>query len=136
MDECVRPRAGSRKLKSWEALAYMKKILIIGGSGLLGINWAFRRVLDDVHILLHKRHIVIDKVTSHKVDFDDPGRLLDCLFTIHRTLSLMLLVTQMWMPVMKMLASPHKVIGTLQSAYQKSQQRLALVHSNFYRSSI
>ena len=62
----------------------MKKILIIGGSGLLGINWAFRRrFIDDVHILLHKRHIVIDKVTSHKVDFDDPGRLLDCLFTIH-----------------------------------------------------
>lgn len=61
----------------------MKKIAIIGGSGLLGINWAFRRrFIDDVHILLHKRHIVIDEVTSHQVDFENPERLLDYLLTI------------------------------------------------------
>ena len=61
----------------------MKKLLILGGSGLLGINWALRRrFVDDVHIVLHERHIFIDKVTGHKVDSDKSEQLLDCLFAI------------------------------------------------------
>ena len=47
----------------------MSRILIIGGSGLLGVNWAYRRRdLDEVHITIHQRNIKIDGVTSHHLD--------------------------------------------------------------------
>lgn len=47
----------------------MSRILIIGGSGLLGVNWAYRRRdIDEVHITFHQHNIKIDGVTSHNLD--------------------------------------------------------------------
>lgn len=47
----------------------MSRILISGGSGLLGVNWAIhRRNVDNVHILLNNKIIKIEGVTSHKTD--------------------------------------------------------------------
>lgn len=44
----------------------MKKILITGGSGFLAVNWAQAMSGSaDVHILLNKRNIVMEGVTSH-----------------------------------------------------------------------
>ena len=51
----------------------MAVVLVTGGSGLLGVNWAIhRRDIDEVHLLLHKKDINIDGVSHHRID------LLDC----------------------------------------------------------
>ena len=47
----------------------MTRVLIVGGAGLLGVNWAYhRRDIDDVHITTHRRNIKIDDVVSHQLD--------------------------------------------------------------------
>ncbi len=47
----------------------MARVLIIGGAGLLGVNWAYRRRdIDDVHITTHQWNIEIDNVVSHQLD--------------------------------------------------------------------
>jgi len=68
----------------------MSKLVISGGSGLLGTNWAInRRDVDSVHILLNSRLINISGVTSHQVSLQnqlDIRKLLKTLkpdFFIH-----------------------------------------------------
>ena len=68
----------------------MSKLVISGGSGLLGTNWAInRRNVDSVHILLNSRLINISGVTSHQVNLQnklDIRKLLKTLkpdFFIH-----------------------------------------------------
>lgn len=47
----------------------MSCVLIIGGSGLLGINWAHRRLnIDEVHITTNEHNIKIDGAFSHHLD--------------------------------------------------------------------
>ena len=45
------------------------RLVISGGSGLLGINWAIQTRDDwDVHLLLHRREVSLPKVTCHVAD--------------------------------------------------------------------
>ena len=61
----------------------MQKLLITGGAGLLGLNWALQaRSQYEVHTLLHKRQIFIDGVISHKVDWNDEQSLTQNLKVI------------------------------------------------------
>jgi dTDP-4-dehydrorhamnose reductase len=61
----------------------MKKILITGGSGLLAVNWAqSMSVSADVHILLNKRNIVMQGVTSHFGDLTSEEGALSTLRSI------------------------------------------------------
>jgi len=59
----------------------MSTVIISGGSGLLGVNWAIRRrSSDDIHILLNDRMIQIEGVTCHKVD-------LSCLVKVREIIN-------------------------------------------------
>ena len=50
----------------------MSRIIIIGGSGLLGINWAFRRrELDEVHITTYKKNVCLEGIKTHTLDASD-----------------------------------------------------------------
>jgi UDP-4-amino-4,6-dideoxy-N-acetyl-beta-L-altrosamine transaminase len=61
----------------------MLRVLIIGGSGLLGANWAFRRRdVDEVHITSYKRNIKINGVTSHHLDARNMKALQNLLLDI------------------------------------------------------
>ena len=53
------------------------RILITGGSGLLGINWA-QTVKDRflINLVLHKRKVFVDGVKTLQLDLDSPDRLL------------------------------------------------------------
>ena len=58
----------------------MAVILITGGSGLLGLNWAIRRRhIDEVHLVLHKRAAIIGGVKHHYVDLLDEKAISDLL---------------------------------------------------------
>jgi perosamine synthetase len=58
----------------------MAVILITGGSGLLGVNWAIhRRNVDDVHLVLHSRGVAINCVKNHHVDLSDLDATNDLL---------------------------------------------------------
>ena len=58
----------------------MTAILITGGSGLLGVNWAIhRRHVDDVHLVLHSRDVAINGVKSHHIDLLDLKATTDLL---------------------------------------------------------
>ena len=47
----------------------MPRILITGGTGLLGVNWAFaRKHQDEVILAAHHRQIAIEGVLLQKID--------------------------------------------------------------------
>ncbi|MGU9962342.1 MAG: DegT/DnrJ/EryC1/StrS family aminotransferase, partial [Candidatus Puniceispirillales bacterium WSBS_2018_MAG_OTU23] len=51
----------------------MARILITGGSGLLGLNWAIarRKAGDDVHLWTNTRDIQLENITTHRGDLSD-----------------------------------------------------------------
>jgi dTDP-4-dehydrorhamnose reductase len=59
----------------------MARLLITGGAGLLGLNWALhRRNIDEVHTTLYRRNVVVEGVHSHVVDLGNAAavaRLID-----------------------------------------------------------
>ena len=58
----------------------MKKILVTGGSGLLGINWILdRRVKNKVHFLLNNRYISIKGATGYFVNFEDKKKVFELI---------------------------------------------------------
>ncbi|MDB3892235.1 UDP-4-amino-4,6-dideoxy-N-acetyl-beta-L-altrosamine transaminase [Alphaproteobacteria bacterium] len=58
----------------------MSRIVITGGSGLLGLNWALRtRKEHDVHLWLNQRDVVLDGTTNHYVNLSDPSELAKAL---------------------------------------------------------
>ena len=58
----------------------MSRIVITGGSGLLGLNWALaRKQFDEVYLFLHKRSLSIDGINTQFVDLQNSseiGRIL------------------------------------------------------------
>ena len=53
-----------------------RRVAIVGGSGLLGLNWALRmRDQCDIHLLLNKRDITLDRVTKYYADFSSASAL-------------------------------------------------------------
>lgn len=53
-----------------------RRVAIVGGSGLLGLNWALRmRDQCDIHLLLNKRKITLDRVTKYYADFSSASAL-------------------------------------------------------------
>ena len=58
----------------------MSRIVITGGSGLLGLNWALaRKNFDEVYLFLHKRSLSIDGINTQFVDLQNSseiGRIL------------------------------------------------------------
>ena len=47
----------------------MARIIIIGGSGLLGLNWAIQASNEhEVHLWLHQRSVFLARTISHHVD--------------------------------------------------------------------
>ena len=62
----------------------MKKILITAGSGLLGLNWILdRRDKDDVHFLLNKRFVEVERASGYQVDFKNKENLKNLIAKIN-----------------------------------------------------
>ena len=62
----------------------MKKLLIIGGSGLLGANWAVQmRGAFDTYLTLNSRQISIKGVTGLKIDWNDKPLSLNMIANVH-----------------------------------------------------
>jgi len=58
----------------------MARLLITGGAGLLGLNWALhRRSIDEVHVTLYRRNIVIEGVHSHVVDLGNAAAVANLI---------------------------------------------------------
>ena len=56
-----------------------QRVLITGGSGLLGLNWAINiRNMHDVVLGLHRRNVVIDGVEKYPVLLEDTESLIKC----------------------------------------------------------
>ena len=61
----------------------MSRIVISGGSGLLGLNWAIRMASEhDVHLWLHKHDVSLEGITSHFVDLTNVDAISDALAAI------------------------------------------------------
>ena len=54
----------------------MSRIVITGGSGLLGLNWALaRKQFDEVYLFLHKRSLSIDGINTQFVDLQNSSEI-------------------------------------------------------------
>jgi dTDP-4-dehydrorhamnose reductase len=57
----------------------MRRILITGGSGLLGLNWALNdRENYEVVLALHNREVALSNTTSYKASFDSLQNIKHC----------------------------------------------------------
>ena len=64
-----------------------ERVVIAGGSGLLAFNWALlMRYRFDVHLLLHRRSVKIEGVSSHQADFSSITALRSLLDKINPSL--------------------------------------------------
>ena len=58
----------------------MSRIVITGGAGLLGLNWAIRKASTyDIHLWLHKKNINLDGVSSHFIELSDVDAIAKAL---------------------------------------------------------
>ena len=60
------------------------KTLIIGGSGLFGLNWALKQYQKNQIILaLHHKHVDFDGVTSINIDYNNYNILCYLLYSTY-----------------------------------------------------
>ena len=54
----------------------MSRIVITGGSGLLGLNWALaRKNFDEVYLFLHKKSLSFDGINTQFVDLENSSEI-------------------------------------------------------------
>ena len=58
----------------------MSRMVITGGAGLLGLNWAIRKASTyDIHLWLHKKNINLDGISSHFIELSNVDAIAKAL---------------------------------------------------------